>query len=144
MNSSVQSTQTPKAIGAKGLLTQLKIIATVNRVNEMYVVGEYKVNRFNPVSSDFHIRGVWSVDNKNRLTIPQSVSKVAYHVTRDVQPEWKLYRYKTNPVEFKPDEAEAANIVRELSEGQYGEYYRYTWKDVTYDSFLKQLGDVEL
>ena len=119
----------PKAIsGIKNFLIQLKSIAFFNRVNGMIVIGEFTKNKFNAMASDFHVRGVYNLETKQRLNWPETVSKVCYNVTKELQPEWKAYIFKSNPIEFKYSEDITNDIERSLVDGRYGSYYRYDFK----------------
>ena len=116
----------PKGIsGIKNFLAQLKSIAFFNRVNEMIVVGEFTKNKFNAMASDFHIRGIYNTETKQKLNWPATVSKICYNMTQEMQPEWKCYVFKSNPLEFKVSEELMLVIDRSLVDGRYGPYYLY-------------------
>ena len=96
------------------------------------------------MGSDFHIRGLYNVETHERLNYPNSLSKVCYNMTQEIQPEYKVYLFKVNPLEFKYDEDAMSKITRESAEGKYGQYYIYKWNDFDSTSALKEIGDIEL
>ena len=65
-------------------------------------------------------------------------------MTQEIQPEYKVYLFKVNPLEFKYDEDAMSKITRESAEGKYGQYYIYKWNDFDSTSALKEIGDIEL
>ena len=130
--------------GIKALLSQLKTIASYNRTNDFYVIGEFTKNKFNPMGSDFHIRGIYNSETHEKLNYPQGMSKLCYNMTQEIQPEWKCYLFRASPLEFKFDEKAMGSITRELAEGRYGPYYIYRWNDYNTSSSLKEFGDIEL
>lgn len=131
-------------IGIKALLSQLKTIASYNRTNEFFVIGEFSKNKFNPMGSDFHIRGIYNKETHEKLNYPASMSKVCYNMTQEIQPEWKCYSFKATPTEFLFDEEAMELINRESAEGQYGKYYIYRWSDCDSESKLRELGNIKL
>ena len=141
----MSTTNTRKSLtGIKALLSQLKTIASYNRVNEFYVIGEFTKNRFNPMASDFHIRGIYNTETHDRLNYPNSLSKVCYNMTQEIQPEYKVYLFKANPLEFKYDEEAMSEITRESAEGKYGAYNIYRWNDYNSNEILREFGDIRL
>ena len=128
MKTALESSR-PKAIsGIKNFLAQLKSIAFFNRVTELIVIGEFTRNKFNAMASDFHVRGIYNLDTKQRLNWPETVSKVCYNMTKELQPEWKVYVFKSNPLEFKYSDELMNDIERAAVDGRYGTYYRYDFK----------------
>lgn len=141
---SANSTSRKYLSGIKALVSQLRTIASYNRTNEFYVIGEFTKNKFNPMGSDFHIRGLYNVDTHERLNYPNSLSKVCYNMTQEIQPEYKVYLFKASPLEFKYNEEAMSKITRESAEGKYGQYYIYRWNDFDTTTALKEFGDIEL
>lgn len=118
----------PKSMkGLKDMLVQFKTLATYNRVNGFYVIGEFSKNKYNPMSNDFHIRGIYNLDTHEKLSYPRTLSRICFNMSQEIQPDWKLYIFKSSPLTFKFDEETSKIITRNEYEGKYGKYFAYEW-----------------
>lgn len=132
-------------VGLKELIPLLKQLCQYNRVSECILITEFSGNKYNPMSSDAHIRGLFAEcdGDMKRLNYPSQLPKVCYHFTSTRQPDFKVYRFRATPTAFKFDEELSATVRREKSEGEYGIYYRYSWPVNTKEDY-DELGDIEL
>ena len=138
--------QSPRIVGIKSLLASLKTAATYNRTNEFFVIGEFRQNKFDPLSSDFHIRGIYSTnESRKKLIYPKNLSKVCYKFTNELQEkDFKVYYFKASPLELTFQEELMDKVSRELATGQYGDYFVYKWNDVSEEAELKELGNIKI
>lgn len=138
------TTQRKYLTGIESLIKQFKTLASYNRVNEFYVIGEFTQNKYNSMSSDFHIRGIYNSTTHAKLQFPSSMARICYNMTNTIQPAWKAYLFKSNPVEFTYAEDMMNEISREYKEGKYGPYYEYKWERADEAVALKEIGTIVL
>ena len=139
------TTQRKYLTGIESLIKQFKTLASYNRVNEFYVIGEFTQNKYNSMASDFHIRGIYNSTTHAKLQFPSSMARICYNMTNTIQPQsFKLYHFKLEPLEFTYAEDMMDEISREYKEGKYGAYYEYKWNDIDEASSFSKLGKIFL
>ena len=130
--------------GVSNLITVLKTIAAYNRTNEMYVIGELTVNRYNPLITDFRLKSVYNTDKTKRLNIPEAIPKICYEFSKELQSqEFKIYKFCVNPLEFTYQESLMAEVKKELINGKYGPYNTYSF-EVDESDELEHLGNIKI
>ena len=130
--------------GISNLITVLKTIAAYNRTNEMYVIGELTVNKYNPLITDFRLKSAYNTDKTKKLNIPESVPRICYEFSKELQSEeFKVYKFSSNPVEFTYQEQLMSEVKKETINGKYGPYNTYSFED-DYTEELEHLGNIKI
>ncbi len=127
MNAAMAS-QKKYTTGVMGLVNLLKVIAFHNRVQELLLVVEFSANKFNPLASDAHVRGIYDVDTHAKLAWPSNCPKICYKFSIEKQPEFKLYKFTVSPLSLVVQE-NTEHLRRDLATGQFGDYYFYSFDD---------------